>query len=136
MHRLLEYSCIDVTTETSSNIQKNIFACLFSDRNTISLSQHEQECLISPQSEEKNFFSCNYDLATIREILLSSWGNVNSYVAHIQSLCTLFFKNNELLGYFKRNTLKRNLTSSCFVFPWFQDHLLSPELLATPCPPS
>ena len=39
-------------------IRKNIFACLFSVHNTISLSRHEQ-------------------------VLLPSSGNVNDYVAHI-----------------------------------------------------
>ena len=34
------------------------------------------------------------------------------------------------LGYFERNTLKRNLTYSCFIFPLFHKHLSSPGL---PC---
>ena len=32
------------------------------------------------------------------------------------------------LGYFERNTLKRNLTYSCFIFPLFHEHLFSPGL--------
>ena len=35
------------------------------------------------------------------------------------------------LGYFERNTLKRNLTYSCFIFTLFQEHLFSPELPRT-----
>ena len=31
---------------TSAKIRKNIFACLFSVHNTVSLSRHEQACLI------------------------------------------------------------------------------------------
>ena len=32
-------------------------------------------------------------------------------------------------GYFERNTLKRNLTYNCFIFPLFHEHLLfSPGL--------
>ena len=31
-------------------------------------------------------------------------------------------------GYFERNTLKRNLTYSCFIFPLFHEHLFSPGL--------
>ena len=44
-------------------IRKNIFACLFSIHNTISLSRHEQVCLSG--------------------LLLPSSGNVNDYVAYI-----------------------------------------------------
>ena len=36
-----------------------------------------------------------------------------------------------LLGYFERNTLKRNLTYSCFIVSLFHDDLLSPELPRT-----
>ena len=36
-------------------------------------------------------------------------------------------------GYFERNTLKRNLTDSCFIFPDFHEHLLSPKLPCTAC---
>ena len=43
------------------DIRKNIFTCLFSIHNTISLSRHEQVW------------------ATFREILLPSSGNVNDY---------------------------------------------------------
>ena len=32
------------------------------------------------------------------------------------------------LGYFEQNTLKRNLTYSCFIFPLFHEHLFSPGL--------
>ena len=31
-------------------------------------------------------------------------------------------------GYFEQNTLKRNLTCSCFIFPLFREHLFSPGL--------
>ena len=31
-------------------------------------------------------------------------------------------------GYFEQNTLKRNLTYSCFIFLLFHEHLLSPGL--------
>ena len=48
------------------DICKNIFACLFSVLNIISLSHHEQ-----------------YFEVTFREILLPSSGNVNHNVAHI-----------------------------------------------------
>ena len=51
------------------DIHKDIFACLFSIHNTISLSCHEQVCLSG--------------LRLFREILLPSSGNVNDYVAHI-----------------------------------------------------
>ena len=33
-------------------------------------------------------------------------------------------------GYFEQNTLKRNLTYSCFIFPLFHEHLFSTGL---PC---
>ena len=62
---------VEVTKKkTTTNLLKNIFACLFSVHNTISLSRHEQVCLM------RLFF-------TFREILLPSSGNVNDYVAHI-----------------------------------------------------
>ena len=35
-----------ISAEINFNIRKNIFACLFSVHNTISLSRHEQVCLI------------------------------------------------------------------------------------------
>ena len=50
-------------TDNGDDIHKDIFACLFSIHNTISLSCHEQVCLSG--------------------ILLPSSGNLNDYVAHI-----------------------------------------------------
>ena len=35
-------------TQAPPTIRKNIFACLFSVHNTISLSRHEQVCLMRP----------------------------------------------------------------------------------------
>ena len=41
-------------------------------------------------------------------------------------MCPLFLKDIYLfLRYFERNTLKRNLTYSCFFFPLFHEHLFS-----------
>ena len=50
-------------TKCHQNIRKNIFACLFSVHNTISLSRHEQVCLMRLRFER--------------------YFNVNDYVAHI-----------------------------------------------------
>ena len=36
-------------------------------------------------------------------------------------------------GYFKQNTLKINLTYSCFIFPLFHEHLFSHELPRAAC---
>ena len=48
---------------------------------------------------------------------------------HILTLCLLFSTILKEHGYFERNTLKRNLTYSCFIFPLFHEHLLfSPGL--------
>ena len=46
----------------------------------------------------------------------------------VSAIFHYFLKNNMFLGYFERNTLKRNLTYSCFIFPLFHEHLFSPEL--------
>ena len=48
-------------------------------------------------------------------------------------MCPLFFhyfhyKTNAFLRYFKRSTLKRNLTYSFFFFPLFHENLFSPGL--------
>ena len=43
-------------------------------------------------------------------------------------LVSAIFKRQLFLRYFERNTLKRNLTYSCFFFPLFHEHLFSPEL--------
>ena len=40
------YPCILSTAKGGFVIRKNIFACLFSVHNTISLSRHEQVCLM------------------------------------------------------------------------------------------
>ena len=48
-------------------------------------------------------------------------------------MCLLFFTNNVFLGYLERNTLKRNLTCSYFIFPLFHDCLFSPELPRAAC---
>ena len=50
---------------------------------------------------------------------------------HILTLCLLFFTILKEHGYFERNTLKRNLTYSCFIFPLFHEHLFSPGLPRT-----
>ena len=42
---------------------------------------------------------------------------------------TIFEGTMCFLVIFKRNTLKRNLTYSCFIFPLFHDYSFSPELL-------
>ena len=41
---------------------------------------------------------------------------------------SLFLKEQCSFGYFDENTLKRNLTYSCFNFPLFHKHLFSHEL--------
>ena len=43
-------------------------------------------------------------------------------------LVSAIFKRQLFLRYFEQNTLKRNLTYSCFFFPLFHEHLFSPEL--------
>ena len=47
---------------------------------------------------------------------------------YILTLCLLFFTILKEHGYFERNTLKRNLTYSCFICPLFHEHLFPPEL--------
>ena len=42
-----------------------------------------------------------------------------------------FYKNNVFPGYFERNTMKRNLTYCCFIFPLFHEHLFTPGLPRT-----
>ena len=44
----------------------------------------------------------------------------------VSTIFHCFWKNNVLFGYFEQNTLKRNLTYSCFIFPLFHKHLFSP----------
>ena len=46
----------------------------------------------------------------------------------VSTIFHYFWKNYVLLGSFQRNTLKRNLTYSCFIFPLLHEHLFSPEL--------
>ena len=46
----------------------------------------------------------------------------------VSTIFHCFWKNNVLFGYFEQNTLKRNLTDSCFIFPLFHKHLFSHEL--------
>ena len=46
----------------------------------------------------------------------------------VSAIFHYFWKNKVLLGYFERNTLKTNLTYSCFIFPLFNKHLFSAEL--------
>ena len=50
------------------------------------------------------------------------------YLKLVSAIFQLFSKNTVFLDYFERNTLKRNLTYSCFIFPMFQKHLFSPDL--------
>ena len=52
------------------------------------------------------------------------------YLKLVSAIFHNIWKNNVLLGYFERNTLKRNLTYGCFIFPFFHEHIFSPEL---PC---
>ena len=51
-----------------------------------------------------------------------------SFLKLVSAIFPYFWKNNVLLGYFERNTLKRNLTYSCVIFPLFDEHLFSLEL--------
>ena len=44
---------------------------------------------------------------------------------------SLFLKEQRVSWLFGRNTLERNLTYSCFIFPLLHKHLLSPELACT-----
>ena len=46
----------------------------------------------------------------------------------VSAIFHFFQKNNVFPRYFERNTLKRNLTYSCFIFPLFHEHLFSPGL--------
>ena len=57
----------------------------------------------------------------------------------LSAILCFFLKEQYVLLYFERNTLKRNLTYTCFIFPLFHEHLFSPQLprfarlLKTPC---
>ena len=44
-----------------------------------------------------------------------------------------FWKSSVLLAYLQWNTLKRNVTYGCFIFPLFHKHLFSPELPRSAC---
>ena len=46
VRRYVRLSAASFSQNCSFAIRKNIFACLFSVRNTISLSRHEQVCLM------------------------------------------------------------------------------------------
>ena len=46
----------------------------------------------------------------------------------VSAIFHCFQKTNVFLHYFKRSTLKRNLTYSCIFFPLFHKHLFSPGL--------
>ena len=52
------------------------------------------------------------------------------FLKHVSTIFHYFWKNNVLLVYLNKiqNTVKRNLTYSCFIFPLFHKHLFSPEL--------
>ena len=67
---------------TLITIHKDIFACLFSIHNTITLSCHEQVCLRR--------------LFTFRKILLPSLGNVNDCCAYLTEMCGLLWKQQNL----------------------------------------
>ena len=46
----------------------------------------------------------------------------------VSAIFHYFQKTNIFLHYFERSTLKKSLTYSCFLFPLFHKHLLSPGL--------
>ena len=48
---------LDAKIESNVNIRKNIFACLFSVHNTMSLSRHEQVCLMRLRFERYLFMT-------------------------------------------------------------------------------
>ena len=48
---------LDAKIESNVNIRKNIFACLFSVHNTMSLSRHEQVCLMRLHFERYLFMT-------------------------------------------------------------------------------
>ena len=52
-----------------------------------------------------------------------------AYILKLVSTIFHYFQKNSVFpGYFERNTLKRNLTYSCFIFSLFHEHLFSPGL--------
>ena len=66
--------------------------------------------------KKTKFYSCTFQ------------GNVSHFLKLMSTIFHYFWKNNVLLGYFERNTLKRSLTYSCFNSPLFHEHSFSPEL--------
>ena len=66
-------------------------------------------------------------------IIQTFWGFSRHLLKLVSAIFHYFWKNNVLLGYFEGNTLKRNLTCSCFIIPLFHEHLFSPELSCAPC---
>ena len=55
MTRKEQNKILDAKIESNVNIRKNIFACLFSVHNTMSLSRHEQVCLMRLRFERYLF---------------------------------------------------------------------------------
>ena len=53
---------------------------------------------------------------------------LRSFFKLVSAIFHYFQNNNVFPGYFERNTLKSNLTHSCFIFPLFHEHLFSPGL--------
>ena len=57
MTRKEQNKILDAKIESNVNIRKNIFACLFSVHNTMSLSRHEQVCLMRLRFERYLFMT-------------------------------------------------------------------------------
>ena len=80
----------------------------------------------------KAMFTCHRSTALQSEFIkIISSTNFNFKVC--ACYFSLFLKEHVFPGYFERNTLKRNLTYSCFIFPLFHEHLFSPELPHATC---
>ena len=80
----------------------------------------------------KAMFTCHRSTALQSEfikIISSTNFNFNACACYF----SLFLKEHVFPGYLERNTLKRNLTYSCFIFPLFHEHfsLLGYHVLPT-----
>ena len=83
------------------------------------------------------FHSVNLALNTVTSIhsiqkSVKIWSESEKQDLKLVSAIFHHFWKNNVIGYFERNTLKRNLTYSCF-FPLFHEHVFSSELPRVAC---
>ena len=71
-----------------------------------------------------SFYFKSFKTLLQKDVVLSNFLSILC----LKACVCYFWKKNVFLRYFKRSSLKRNLTYSCFFFPSFHEHSLSLEL--------